>query len=185
VIIALKQMSERVRKTQNAKSQIRGKSQASNLKRRRSDQRRFESWRLEFARVLVLGASCSFLIGCATVSRHEFTQPASGWQTRTGQLLYRNATTTLIGETIVRYSSAGDFELTFSKGPGVTLLILRQDKSFAEMGGALARNRWSGSIAHAPAQLRGWLALRDKIIQARNQRSIRVIANGETFEFRF
>jgi hypothetical protein len=99
--------------------------------------------------------------------------------------LYRNATATLIGEAIVRYSSASDFELIFSKGPGVTLLILREDKSFAQVGGALARSGWSGPIEHAPAQLRGWLALRDKIVQGQNQRLIRVVTNGEMFEFRF
>lgn len=148
-------------------------------------QRRFEDRRLEIRWGLVVATWCLFLVGCATVSRHEFAQPASGWQTRTGQLLYRSATKTLIGEAIVRYSSAGDFELTFSKGPGVTLLVIRQDKSFAQVGGALARSGWSGPIEHAPAQLRGWLALRDKIVSAQNQRSIRVMTNGETFEFRF
>jgi len=178
-------MSELVRRTQNRKSQSGGRSQAANLKRPRSQQSRFESWRLEFARALVLGVSCLFLIGCATVSSHEFAQPADGWQTRTGQLLYRNATTTLIGETIVRYSNAGDFELTFSKGPGVTLLILRQDKSFAEVRGAFVRSGWSGPIDQAPAQLRGWLSLRDKVVQAQNQKLIREVMNGETFEFRF
>ena len=40
------------------------------------------------------------------------------WQARSGQLLYRNARTTLIGDVLVRFSKSGDFELTFSKGPG-------------------------------------------------------------------
>src|SRR5689334_6003845 len=105
------------------------------------------------------------LTSCATVSRHQFTEPGAGWQTKAGQLLYRNATTTLIGETIVRFSNTGDFELTFSKGPGLTLLVLRRDKTFAEVKGALARNGWSGPVERAPAQLRNWLQLRDEIIQ--------------------
>ena len=176
-------MSEQLIKA--TKSQISRKSHSSNIKPPSREQRRFESWQPDFAGRLLLGAWCLLLIGCATESRHEFTQPVNGWQTRTGQLLYRNATTMLIGETTVRYSNAGDFDLTFSKGPGVTLLILRQDKSFAEVRGALVRSGWSGPIEHAPAQLRGWLSLRDKIVQAQNQRSIRVMANGERFEFRF
>lgn len=125
------------------------------------------------------------LTSCATVSHHQFAEPAGGWQTRTGQLLYRNATTTLIGEAIVRFSKTGDFELTFSKGPGLTLLILREDRTFAEVKGALARNGWSGPIERAPAQLRGWLQLRDQIIQAQSRKTVRVAAGGETFLFRF
>ena len=125
------------------------------------------------------------LTSCATVSQHQFAEPASGWQTRTGQLLYRNATTTLIGEAIVRFSNSGEFELTFSKGPGLTLLVLRQDRTFAEVKGALARNGWSGPINRAPAQLRGWLQLRDQIIQAQSRKTIRVASDGETFLFRF
>src|ERR1700747_3319373 len=114
------------------------------------------------------------LTSCATVSQHQFAEPAGGWQTRTGQLLYRNATTTLIGEAIVRFSNGGEFELTFSKGPGLTLLVLRQDRTFAEVKGALAsrgRGSWSGPIDRAPAQLRGWLQLRDRIIQAKSQKT--------------
>ena len=125
------------------------------------------------------------LMSCATVSRHQFTEPAGGWQTRAGQLLYRNATTTVIGEAIVRYSLGGDFELTFSKGPGVTLLVLRQDKTFAEVNGALARNGWSGPTDRAPAQLRGWLELRDKIIREQDQKTVRVLTDNERFIFRF
>ena len=125
------------------------------------------------------------LTSCATVSRHQFAEPAGGWQTRTGQLLYRNATTTMIGEAIVRFSNSGDFALTFSKGPGLTLLVLREDEAFAEVKGALAQNGWSGPIARAPAQLRGWLQLRERIIQAQNRKTIRVASDGETFLFRF
>jgi len=125
------------------------------------------------------------LTSCATVSRHQFAEPAGGWQTRTGQLLYRNATTTMIGEAIVRFSNSGDFELTFSKGPGLTLLVLREDRTFAELKGALARSGWSGPIERAPAQLRGWLQLRDQIIQVQSRKTIRVASGGETFLFRF
>jgi hypothetical protein len=125
------------------------------------------------------------LASCATVSQHQFAEPAGGWQTRTGQLLYRNATTTMIGEAIVRFSNSGEFELTFSKGPGLTLLVLREDRAFAEVKGALARNGWSGPIDRAPTQLRGWLQLRDQIIQAQSRKTIRVASGGETFLFRF
>src|SRR6202011_2511369 len=79
-----------------------------------------------------------FIMSCATTSTHQFAEPARDWQTRTGQLLYRTAKTTVIGDVVVRFSKAGDFELTFSKGPGVTLLVVRQDAGFAEINGPLA-----------------------------------------------
>ena len=49
--------------------------------------------------------------------------------------MYRAPNTTLVGEALVRFSKTGDFELTVSKGPGITLLSLRQDATFAEVKG--------------------------------------------------
>ena len=72
--------------------------------------------------LLFITAVC--LTSCASVSHHQFSEPAAGWQTKTGQLMYRTAKATLIGEAIVRLSKTGDFELTVSKGPGITLLSL-------------------------------------------------------------
>ncbi len=122
---------------------------------------------------------------CATVSHHEFSEPAAGWQTKTGQLMYHSPKTTLIGDILVRFSKTGDFNLTVSKGPGITLLFLRQDATFAKITGAFARQGWSGPIAQAPPQLRGWLALRDQFIRAPNQKILRYVAGNETFLFRF
>src|SRR5437870_2748184 len=109
----------------------------------------------------------------------------SDWQTTTGKLMYRTPKTTLIGEALVRFSKTGDFELTVSKGPGITLLSLRQDAAFAEIKGAFARQGWSGPVAHAPPQLRGWLGLRDQFIRAPNQKTVRYAVGNETFLFRF
>ena len=61
---------------------------------------------------------------------------------------------------LIRYSSTGDFELTFSKGPGVTLLTVRQDDKFVRVSGPLARGSWSGPPNEAPSRLRGWVSLR-------------------------
>ena len=83
--------------------------------------------------------------------------------------MYRTATTTLIGDVLVRFSKSGDFELTFSKGPGVTLLSLRQDASFAEVRGPFAKAGWSGPVEQAPKPLRGWLGLRDKLIHSQDR----------------
>jgi len=134
---------------------------------------------------MLLALAIVDLASCATVSRHQFAEPNAAWEIRTGQLLYRTAKTTLIGDVFVRFSKNGDFELTFSKGPGVTLVSLRQDANFAEVQGGLARRGWSGPIDRAPPQLRGWLGLRDKIIAGRDQHLVRHVAGTETFLLRF
>ena len=79
----------------------------------------------------------------------------------------------------------GDFELTVSKGPGITLLSLRQDATFAEVKGGLAGQGWSGPVAQAPPQLRGWLGLRDQFLHGSDRKTLRYVAGNETFVFRF
>ena len=133
--------------------------------------------------VLFIATVC--LTSCASVSHHQFSEPAGGWQTKTGQLMYRTVKATLIGEAIVRFSKTGEFELTVSKGPGITLLSLRQDDAFAEFNADFTGQRWSGPTAQAPQQLRGWLGLRDQFLRAPNQKTLRYTSNGETFQFRF
>ena len=135
--------------------------------------------------ILIVALLILDLSGCAILSPHQFTEPSNDWQTRNGQLMYRTAKTTLIGEIFVRFSKNGDFELTFSKGPGVTLLAIRQDSTFAEINGPMADPGWSGPIERAPQQLRGWLELRDKIVPAKDRHQVRHVSGSETFVFRF
>ena len=133
--------------------------------------------------ILAIGSGC--LTSCASVSHHQFAEPAAGWQTKAGQLMYRTAKATLIGEAIVRWSKIGDFELTVSKGPGITLLHLRQDAGFAELNANFTDRGWSGPTSSAPPQLRGWLGLRDQFLRAPNQKTLRYVSGSETFLFRF
>ena len=139
----------------------------------------------KFGGEIFLAIAYFCVTSCTTISSHEFSKPTSDWQTKTGQLMYRTPKTTLIGEALVRFSKTGDFELTVSKGPGITLLSLRQDAAFAEIKGAFARQGWSGPVAQAPPQLRGWLGLRDQFIRAPNQKNLRYAVGNETFLFRF
>src|SRR6266478_2744804 len=74
----------------------------------------------------------------------------------------------------------GDFELTVSKGPGITLLSLRQDAGFAEFNANFTDQRWSGPTSRAPPQLRGWLGLRDQFLRAPNQKTLRYVTGNET-----
>jgi hypothetical protein len=136
-----------------------------------------------FTPVLVIILFC--ITSCTTLSHHEFSEPAAGWQTKSGQLMYRTPNTTLAGEALVRFSKTGDFELTVSKGPGITLLSLRQDATFADVKGGLARQGWSGPVAQAPPQLRGWLGLRDQFLHAPDRKTLRYTTGNETFIFRF
>ena len=123
------------------------------------------------------------LTSCQTTSDHRFAAPSASWQSKSGQLAYTGPKMSLIGEVLVRYSTAGDFELAFSKGPGVTLFLLRQDAQFGSAEGPLARGRWAGPIASAPPRLRGWFALKEKIVAGGS--SIRVREGGESFNLHF
>ena len=146
------------------------------------------AWAIEVSRVYVvsmLPIALFYITSCATISHHEFSDPGAEWQTKNGQLMYRAPNTTLIGEALVRFSKTGDFELTVSKGPGITLLSLRQDSNFAEVKGGLARQGWSGPVAQAPSQLRGWLGLRDQFLRAPDRKTLRYSADNETFLFQF
>src|SRR5438874_7366413 len=136
-----------------------------------------------FLFILAIASFC--ITSCATYSQHEFSEPPGRWQTKSGQLMYRAPKTTLIGDALVRLSKTGDFELTVSKGPGITLLSLRQDTSFAEVKGAFAHQGWSGPVDKAPPQLRGWLGLRDEFVQAPDRKTLRYVSGDETFMFRF
>ena len=134
-------------------------------------------------RFIVLVALAVSVSSCTTI--HQFIGPSPDWQARNGQLLYKGKRTSLIGEVLVRFSKAGDFELTFTKGPGVALLEIRQDANFFSVRGPLAGVPWSGSVANAPGRLRGWLQLRDKLMALGDKPSLVHSYAGETFTFRF
>jgi hypothetical protein len=125
------------------------------------------------------------ITSCATTSSHQFSSPTPDWTTKIGQLRYRAPGTTLIGEALVRFSNSGEFELTVSKGPGIPLLSLRQDATFAEVKGGLAGRGWSGPLGQAPAQLHAWIGLRDQFLRAPDRKNLHYTAGNETFAFRF
>jgi hypothetical protein len=99
--------------------------------------------------------------------------------------MYRTVKATLIGEALVRFSKTGDFELTVSKGPGITLLSLRQDAEFADFKAYFTGQNWAVPTVQAPEQVRGWLGLRDQFLRAPGQKTLRYVSGSETFLFRF
>jgi hypothetical protein len=134
-------------------------------------------------RLVALVALAVSLSSCGTI--HQFIGPSPDWQARNGQLLYHGKRTSLIGEVLVRFSKAGDFELTFTKGPGVALVEIRQDATNFNIRGPLVGVGWSGSTDRAPAHLRGWLQLREKLMALGEKTSLTHSYRGETFRFRF
>ena len=138
--------------------------------------------RLCAATVPILAFLC--LTSCETL-RHRFTRPEPNWQSKVGQLQYRGPKTSLIGEVLVRYSNRGDFELTFSKGPGVTLLLVQQDDKFVRVSGPLARGAWSGPPEQTPIRLRGWTSLRELLLRSKSETLIRQTVGSERFVFAF
>ncbi len=142
-------------------------------------------WAVRAGLFLVLAVIFFCVTSCATSSSHYFSDPTSQWTTKTGQIMYQSLGTTLIGEAVVGFSKSGDFELTVSKGPGITLFSLRQDATFAEVKGGMAGRGWSGPTAEAPSQLHAWLGLRDEFLRAPDRTTLRYTSGDETFVFRF
>ncbi len=85
----------------------------------------------------------------------------------------------------MRYSVTGDFELTFSKGPGLVLLTVRQNDKFVRVSGPLARGSWSGAPANAPVHLRGWVSLRERLLRAKTEPLVRQTVGADSFTFAF
>jgi hypothetical protein len=123
-----------------------------------------------------------FLTSCAI---HQFVEPSRAWTTRSGQLSYHGKKRAIIGEVLVRFSNRGDFELTFTKGPGVSMLTMHTDPQFARVQCLLAGLPWSGPIAQPPARARGWLALREEILRNPRSQTFHARAGDETFLVRF
>jgi len=124
------------------------------------------------------------LTSCETI-KNRFLEPAPDWQSRIGQLQYRGPKTSLIGDVLVRYSNKGDFELTFSKGPGITLLTVRQNDTFVRVSGPLARGSWSGPPNETPVRLRGWVSLRELLLRSKTQSFVRQTIAPDRFTFAF
>ena len=86
---------------------------------------------------------------------------------------------------LVRYSNKGDFELTFSKGPGITLLTVRQNDTFVRVSGPLARGSWSGPPNETPVRLRGWVSLRELLLRSKTETLVRQTIAPDRFTFAF
>ena len=97
------------------------------------------------------------LAGCATRVFPAFN-PAG--RNLGGQVLYSSKKRTFVGEFTVR-QSATDFALDVTKGPGMELILIRQNGDNLARVEAMNHN-WQGDPRRfTPPQVRNWLALRE------------------------
>ena len=107
-----------------------------------------------------------------------------------GQMLYEGKKRTFVGDFTVRQSPT-DFALDVTKGPGMELILLRENDTLVNVE-ALGHT-WQGNPQHfVPSQVRNWVELRTvftggtppgaTVTRAPNQISVE-FANGERFVF--
>lgn len=105
---------------------------------------------------LTAAALVALLPGCATGIFPAYN-PAG--QNVAGQMLYSGKRRTFVGEFTVRQSPT-DFALDVTKGPGMELILVRENGDNLVRVEALG-HAWQGNPRfYVPAQVRNWLALR-------------------------
>ena len=101
---------------------------------------------------------CLLVTGCAGVSQ-LLPPPGQGWTTHLGQLAYSSKKRDFMGDIVMQVSPDGGIKLDFMKGPGPSLVSIRQTTERARVEGALMPIAWQGAPASAPALLSGWLTI--------------------------
>jgi hypothetical protein len=109
-----------------------------------------------FAAVLAI-----ILMGCRSVNELSGLGPEA--KTRIGQLRYATGRRSVVGDIVLRNLTAGDYDLSFSKG-GVTVLELQTRGTKMTATGLLAGNGWSGAADRAPGPLQPWAMLKEVLV---------------------
>jgi len=140
-------------------------------------------------RLLLLSlAAATLLAGCASGIFPAYN-PAG--RNVAGQMLYEGKKRTFVGDFTVRQSPT-DFALDVTKGPGIELILMRENGDKLVRIEALGHT-WQGDPQHfVPAQVRNWVALREvfaggtppgaTVTRGANQITVD-FANGERFVF--
>ena len=137
-----------------------------------------------------LAAAAIFITlpGCSTGIFPEYN-PAG--RNIAGQMLYSGKKRTFVGEFTVRQSPT-DFALDVTKGPGMQLILVRENDDNLVRVEAL-NHTWQGNPRHfVPPQVRNWVALREvfsggaprgaTVTRAPGQITVQ-FADGERFVF--
>jgi len=133
-------------------------------------------------------ALCASLPGCAARIFPEYN-PAG--RNIAGQMLYEGKKRTFVGDFTVRQSPT-DFALDVTKGPGMQLILVRENDDNLVRVEAL-NHTWQGNPQHfVPSQVRNWVALREafdggtpagaQVTRAPGRITV-VFADGERFVF--
>jgi hypothetical protein len=114
---------------------------------------------LRAVRLLILPlAAAAALAGCAT--RGIFPEYNPAGRNVSGQVLYSGKKRTFVGEFTVRKSPT-DFALDVTKGPGMQLILVRENGENLVRVEAM-NHAWQGNPQHfVPPQVRNWVALRE------------------------
>jgi hypothetical protein len=140
-------------------------------------------------RLLLLSmAAVLTLSGCATGIFPAYN-PAG--RNVAGQMLYASKRRTFVGEFTVRQSPT-DFALDVTKGPGMELILVRENGDNLVRVEALGHT-WQGNPQHfVPPQVRNWVALRTVFsggtppgadVSRKPDQITVVFPNGERFVF--
>jgi len=107
---------------------------------------------------IIVALLAATLIACRSVNELSGLGPEA--KTRIGQLRYATGERSVVGDIILRSLTAGDYDLSFSKG-GVTVLELQTRGDDITATGLLVRGGWSGAAARAPGPLKPWAMLKE------------------------
>jgi hypothetical protein len=107
---------------------------------------------------IIVALLAATLIGCRSVNELSGLGPEA--KTRIGQLRYATGERSVVGDIILRSLTAGDYDLSFSKG-GVTVLELQTRGENMTATGLLVRGGWSGEAVRAPGPLKPWAMLKE------------------------
>jgi hypothetical protein len=108
-------------------------------------------------RLLIVPLAVILLPGCAS---HLFPEYNPAGRNIAGQMLYAGKKRTFVGEFTVRRSPT-DFALDVTKGPGMQLILVRENDDNLVRVEALGHT-WQGNPRHfVPPQVRNWVNLRE------------------------
>ena len=107
-------------------------------------------FRITFSALVLL------LSGVACQTTRQFPTPNPQSKPLVGQLLYSSPKRTFVGDFTAQVS-ATDFQLEVTKGPGMSLIFVRDSSGTLARVEALGHS-WQGNPRFAPGIMRNWLA---------------------------
>jgi hypothetical protein len=130
-------------------------------------------------------AACQTTLQAPQAVPPPLPKPDARWKIRLGQLQYRKADRSIIGECVASWRGEQDFMLEYHAGPGFLLLRLQASGPFVQAEGPLARGAWQGEKTRIPKHLKGWLEAAAAMRSGAERVQTDSPETGETFRFVF